>query len=934
MEYSPEKIEKKYKKYWKQNSIYKVVEDPDRPKYYVLDMFPYPSGSGLHVGHPLGYIASDVLSRYKRMRGYNVLHPMGFDAFGLPAEQYAIQTGQHPKKTTTENIKVYKSQLENLGFMYDWDREVLTSDPKYYKWTQWIFLKLYESWYNRHTQKTEPITTLITLLNTEGNEKHPTPNSEIKISASQWLDLNESEKEVFLMNYRLAYLSYAEVNWCEELGTVLANDEVINGRSERGGHPVERRKMRQWFLRITEYADRLLSDLDNLDWSPSLKEIQKNWIGKSQGAELHFDIDGHSESITVFTTRPDTIYGTSFMVLAPEHELVPFITQSENKKEVQDYIQKTTSRSERERMADAENVTGVNTGAFAIHPFTQEKIPIYLADYVLASYGTGAIMAVPAGDERDHKFAKRFGLPIPNIFGDNYTGEEAYTGQDATLQNSHELDGMKVAEAKKVMIQKIESQHIGRAKINYKLRDAGFSRQRYWGEPFPIKYRVKGDVDAQFLMGQLGDTTDIPVPLDAKTLPLELPEVESYESRGDGRSPLANNSDWVAQNLETDTMPGYAGSSWYFMRYTDPHNSEFFAGADALKYWSNVDVYFGGAEHAVGHLLYSRMWTKAMYDLDLLPYDEPFKKLVNQGMIQGQSKIVHRKPGTDTFVSYGLTEGMVTDPIHVDVQLVKDNVLDQEGFRKWRPEYAEAKFELEEGKFYCEIVVEKMSKRYHNVVNPDDVVAKYGADTFRMYEMFLGPIEMSKPWDTQGIEGVSRFIKKLWRLCYDDSGAVQLSEDPMTPEEKKIIHQTIKKTQEDIESYSFNTAISQFMIAVNQLQKSETTKREAIENLILCIAPFAPFIAEEIYQTVLGHGESICLASFPDYDESALVESTKTYPVAFNGKARLERDFAVDASKEEIENKILADEEVKKYLEGKEIKKFIFVPGRMINLVY
>ncbi len=933
MEYSAQEIEKKWKSYWKKNQIYKVVEDPSKPKYYVLDMFPYPSGSGLHVGHPLGYIASDILSRYKRMRGFNVLHPMGFDAFGLPAEQYAIQTGQHPKSTTAKNIAVYKSQLDNIGFMYDWDRAVLTSDPKYYKWTQWIFLKLYESWYNRITNKTEPITTLVAVLNNEGNCSHPTPGSEIKITANQWLDFNESEKEVFLMNYRLAYLSYAEVNWCEELGTVLANDEVINGRSERGGHPVEKRKMRQWFLRITEFADRLLEDLEKLEWSTSLKEIQKNWIGKSQGAELTFAIENHKEGIAVFTTRPDTLYGVCFMVLAPEHELVPFITTEEQQVEVQKYVKYTSARSERERMADADNVTGAFTGSYALHPFTGERIPIYIADYVLAGYGTGAIMAVPAGDDRDLKFAKHFDIAVKNIFGEKFNGEEAVTSKDVNLENSEELTGKTVAEAQKIILNKIENEHLGHAKTNYKLRDAGFSRQRYWGEPFPIKYRVKGELDAQFALGQLGDTTDIPVPLSEKSLPLILPDVKSYEPRGDGRSPLANNADWMAQSLETDTMPGYAGSSWYFMRYTDPHNPEVFASQEALEYWSSVDVYFGGAEHAVGHLLYSRMWTKALSDLGLLPYDEPFKKLVNQGMIQGQSKIVHRKRGTNTFLSFGLTEGVVTDPIHVDISMVDDDVLDLDAFRKWRAEYADADFELEDGKYHCETVVEKMSKRYHNVVNPNDVVEQYGADTFRMYEMFLGPIDMSKPWDTKGIEGVYRFVKKLWRLCYNEQGEVSLINEPMNSEESKIINQTIKKVGEDIESYSFNTAISQFMIAVNQLQKNKKVTKESIEKLTLCMAPFAPFVAEQLYQEVLGFEGSVHLATFPDYDESALVESTKTYPIAFNGKARLEREFASDMGKDEIEKQVLADDEVQKYLEGKPIKKFIFVPGRMINLV-
>lgn len=933
MEYNSGKIEEKWRKYWREKNIYKVGIDPNKKKYYVLDMFPYPSGSGLHVGHPLGYIASDIVSRYMRMTGHNVLHPMGFDAFGLPAEQYAIQTGQHPSKTTKENIKRYKSQLDNIGFCYDWDREVVTADPQYYRWTQQIFLWLYNSWYNRKTQKAEALESLITLLNNDGNKNHPTPGSEEIISAGQWLDMNETEKEVFLMKYRLAYLSYAEVNWCEELGTVLANDEVINGRSERGGYPIVKRKMRQWFLRITEYADRLLHDLERLDWSDSIKEIQKNWIGKSHGAELHFEVEDTEEKIAVFTTRPDTIYGVSFMVLAPEHPLVPQITKPECVEKVQDYISYSSHRSDRERQAEAHQITGQDTGAKAIHPFTGAPIPIWISDYVLASYGTGAIMAVPSGDDRDLKFARHFDLEVKNIFGSAFDGTEAVTSKEVKLYNSHELDGKNIEDAQKIVVDRIEDQKLGKAKINYKLRDAGFSRQRYWGEPFPIKYRVKGDLDAQFESGQLGDELDIPIPLSESELPLVLPDVESYAPRGDGRSPLANNVEWNERNLESDTMPGYAGSSWYFIRYTDPRNTSAMASPDSLNYWSNVDLYFGGAEHAVGHLLYARMWTKALSDLGKIPFDEPFQKLINQGMIQGQSKIAHRIQGTNTFVSYGLTDAMVTDPIHVDVDFVDGDVLDTEKFKNWRAEYATAEFKLEDGQFLCQTIVEKMSKRYHNVVNPDDVISEYGADTFRMYEMFLGPLEMSKPWDTQGIEGVHRFVKKLWRLCYDLNGDIKVIDEPLDTEEEKIINQTIKKTQEDIGNFSFNTTVSQFMITVNHMQKSGKTKKEMLENLILCMAPFAPFIAEEIYQNVLGFTSSVCLAAFPQYDESKMQESTKTYPIALNGKKKMELELALDLSTEDVENLVMSNDKVQNLLDGQTVKKFIFIPGRMINLV-
>ncbi len=934
MEYSHQEIEDKWKKYWKKNNIYVVTEDADKPKYYVLDMFPYPSGSGLHVGHPLGYIASDILSRFMRMNGYNVLHPMGFDAFGLPAEQYAIQTGQSPWVTTKDNIAVYKKQLENIGLSFDWSRQVITADPDYYKWTQTIFLKLYHSWFDQKEQKSKDIEELVQILNQEGNTQHPVPQTGQVITKDEWLSKNESEKEKFLMEYRLAYLSYAEVNWCEELGTVLANDEVINGRSERGGYPVVKRNMRQWFLRITQFADRLLEGLEKLDWPSSMKEIQKNWIGKSHGADIVFSVENSETEIAVFTTRPDTIFGVSFLVVAPENKWVDAVTTPEQMEEIEKYKSYVATRSDLERMAEADKITGAFTGAYALHPFTGEKLPIWTSEYVLDGYGTGAIMAVPAGDSRDHKFAKHFDLPFPNIFGESYNGEEAVEIKEVLLTNSDFLDGMDPKTATPIVLSRLEKEGKGTPKVNYRFHDAGFSRQRYWGEPFPISYRIKGEEDAQFENEQEEDIEDIPIPMSLEDLPLELPTEVSYESRKDGRSPLASNADWVARNLETDTMPGYAGSSWYFLRYADPHNKKEFASKEKLEYWQNVDVYFGGAEHAVGHMFYARMWTMVLFDLGLIPFEEPFQKLVNQGMIQGQSKIAYRKKGTQEFVTAGLAPNFDTDPIHVDVNIVDGEELDMDAFRKWRPDFTDATFvTAEDGKFYCHTQVEKMSKRYYNVVNPDDVIAEYGADVFRLYEMFLGPINDSKPWDTQGIEGVSRFIKKLWRLCLDEEGQPKILDGEMNAEEEKLLHQTIKKISEDIKSYSFNTSVSQFMITVNQLQKWGGVKRDFLENLVLCMAPFTPFIAEEIYQNILGHKESVVLGSFPLYDESKLVESTKTYPIAINGKPRTELELSLDLDEEAIQKIVMENEVVQKWLEGKQLRKFVFVPGRMINLV-
>jgi leucyl-tRNA synthetase len=1244
MEYNFSKIEQDWKKYWKENNVYKVSNDSYRPKYYILDMFPYPSGAGLHVGHPLGYIASDIYARYKRMAGYNVLHPMGYDAFGLPAEQYALETGQHPAVTTEKNIARYREQLDNIGFCYDWSREVRTSDPKYYKWTQWIFLQLFHSWYDRREHKTRTIATLIAIFEKEGNVNTPAPgNEELSFDATAWKGFTEKEKRDALMHYRVAYQGHAEVWWCEALGTVLANDEVVNGVSERGGHPVERKQMRQWFLRITEYAERLLNSLDTLDWSEAMKEMQRNWIGKSKGAEVLFrltpplskgegdgtqgkedlsgqegwqtadrkaystiadyqkelknnlteaentlwqrirnnqlgakfrrqhvfgkyiadficlpeklviEIDGkiHDErkeedaqrtaffkeqgyrvirftndevikdiqsvvekikteikagagqsalnaedvqesealsfgeglgeakhTIKVFTTRPDTIFGVDFMVLAPEHELVDEITTQEQQQAIAAYKQYVKSRSERERMSEVKQVTGCFTGAYAIHPFTKKEIPVWIAEYVLAGYGTGAIMAVPSGDDRDHAFAKHFNIPITNIFGDKYNGEEAYSDKGGKIaEHSDFLNGMDVPQAIEAAIDALVKIGVGKKKVNYKLRDAGFSRQRYWGEPFPIIY-----VD------------DVPYATDEEIfnkhpelqqLPVALPHVDSYKPGPEGQGPLANISDWVnltpspspqverganvpkyavrganiyknarenrkeateAENIlweqlrnrniedkfrrqhpvegyivdfvclqkalvievdgayhaekgqaeydaertktlielgfrelrftneevisnteeviakiqkalsepinkpvtpspfmekgpgdevwtrETNTMPGYAGSSWYFLRYMDPHNDETFASKKATDYWREVDLYIGGTEHAVGHLLYSRMWTKALHDLGHISFAEPFKKLVNQGMIQGSTRFVYRKTGTNTFVSAGLKEKETVDQIRVDVNIVDGLELNIEAFKKWRHEYAEAEFILEDGKYICGTEVEKMSKRYYNVVNPDDIVAKFGADTFRMYEMFLGPIEMSKPWDTKGIEGVHRFLKKMWRMYFDEQQGWIVNDEAATDAELRTLHKTIKKISEDIERFSFNTCISQFMICVNELSSLNGHKRAILEPLAALICPFAPHLAEELWHR-FGHDSSVVAAAFPAWEEKYVTENSKKYPVAVNGKTRVEMEFPLDMEQALIEQEVLADPTIVKWLEGKTPKKVIYVKGRMINVV-
>lgn len=943
MEYKFSEIEKKWQQYWKDNKVYKVENNSAKPKCYVLDMFPYPSGAGLHVGHPLGYIASDIYARYKRLKGYNVLHPMGFDSFGLPAEQYAIETGQHPAVTTKKNIETFKKQLDKIGFCYDWEREVQTSDANYYKWTQTIFLKLFNSFYNVHTNKAEPIENLVKAFTAEGNSKYPATNVP-SFSATEWNAFREKEQQDILMQYRLAYSAYGEVNWCEALGTVLANDEVVNGVSERGGHPVVKKKMRQWYLRITAYADRLLEGLERVDFSESMKEMQRNWIGRSEGAEISFQIvkgeslnEGnslitHHSPLTVYTTRPDTIFGVDFMVIAPELDWIADIVSPEQKEAVEKYLTYVKSRSDRERQAE-KAITGVFTGAYAINPFNGKQIPIWISEYVLAGYGTGAIMAVPCGDERDFKFAQHFNIPITNIIGNHFNGTEANPTKEAILENSGFLTGLQMKEAIGVAINKIEELGIGKRKVNYKMRDAGFSRQRYWGEPFPIIWK-----------------NDIAYALDESELPLLLPEVEKYSPGPEGEGPLANIESWINTpngRRESSTMPGYAGSSWYFLRYMDPHNNKNFVDKTVSDYWNQVDLYVGGTEHAVGHLLYSRMWTKVLYDLGYINFDEPFKKLLNQGMIQGSSRFVYRINGTNTFVSKNLVEneeiynGSKVDKIHTDVNLVDGFELSIEAFKKWREEYANAEFILEDGKYICGAEVEKMSKSKYNTVNPDDLCEKYGADTFRMYEMFLGPVEQSKPWDTKGIEGVHRFLRKLWRLFYSETtfkngeqqdGKLLVTTDAPTAQELKVLHKTIKKIDEDTERFSYNTAVSTFMVCVNELAELKCNKKEILQQVLILLAPYAPHIAEELWH-ILGNNGSVLDAPYPVYNASYTVESSKEYPVSINGKLRTTLSFPVDAEQKDVEPVVLANEVVQKWLEGKAPKKIIFVKNKMINVV-
>jgi leucyl-tRNA synthetase len=1129
MEYKFRDIEKKWQEWWKENKVYKVSNDSVKPKYYVLDMFPYPSGAGLHVGHPLGYIASDIYARFKRLKGFNVLHPMGYDAFGLPAEQYAIEHGIHPKVSTDNNIQNFRKQLDNIGFSFDWDRQVETSDPRYYKWTQWIFLQLFNSFFNRQTKKAEPISNLIAAFEKEGNVNHICPgDNAIKFSAAEWKAFDEEKKMAVLMDYRLSFCGYGEVNWCEALGTVLANDEVVNGVSERGGHPVIKKKLRQWYLRITEYADRLLEGLNTVDFSDSMKEMQSNWIGKSSGAEIDFEIKrppltspkgenttpryqtaipsmysitkklaeekrdnptpeegtmwqllrsdktgfhirhqhiigpyivdfacldklatieidggyhtnpeiqlydkertkflkekgfteirftneevrkdantvikkiteelsklrsvpkkGESSQVSpsggdlegapklrVYTTRPDTIFGVDFMVIAPELEMVNEIKSAEQTAVVDEYLAYVKSRSERERMAE-KKITGVFTGAYAINPFNGREIPIWISEYVLAGYGTGAIMAVPCGDERDFKFAKHFNIPITNIIGSYYNGEEANATKDAILENSDFVNGMVMKDAIDVVINKLEEKGIGIRKVNYKMRDAAFSRQRYWGEPFPIVWK--------------GETA---YALDESELPVELPHMDELKPGPDAEGPLSNLDEWKnykGGTREVNTMPGYAGSSWYFLRYMDPENDKEFCSRKASDYWGQVDLYIGGTEHAVGHLLYSRMWTKFLFDMGLIGHDEPYKRLVNQGMIQGSSRFVYRLDVTEgfeamvkkvvnqdssVFVSHNFFNKLNTDElinaleenypqyqyldilkkyrsynlsdIHVDVNIVDGVELDVEAFKKWRNgEYADAEFILEDGKYICGVEVEKMSKSKFNTVNPDDLVTKYGADTFRMYEMFLGPVEMSKPWDTKGIEGVHRFLKKLWRLFYKESGSSQVSplggdlegavwnEEKATDAELKVLHKTIKKIEEDTERFSFNTGVSAFMICVNDLTDLKCHKKEVLEQLLILLTPYAPHISEELWSS-LGNSGSILDAAFPKWNEKYLKETSKTYPVAINGKTRHELTIALDATQQQVEEIVLKDATVQKWLEGKQPKKIIYVKNKMINVV-
>ena len=979
MDYNFNEIEQKWQAKWKADGAYKVVNDFAKPKYYVLDMFPYPSGAGLHVGHPLGYIASDIYSRYKRLKGFNVLHPMGFDSFGLPAEQYAIETGQHPAETTTKNIATFKAQLDKIGFCYDWSREVKTSDPSYYRWTQYIFLQIFDSWFNRLTAKAERIALLIEIFLTDGNKNHACPGDKnLFFTAEEWHNFETDKQQEILMDYRLTFSAYGVVNWCEALGTVLANDEVVNGVSERGSHPVIKKKMRQWYLRITEYADRLLSGLGTVDFSDAMKEMQKNWIGKSQGAEMAFKIEDSAAHINVYTTRPDTIFGVDFLVLAPEHELVVQITTAEQNEAITKYLIYVKSRSERERLSEVKQITGCFTGAFAINPFNGKLIPIWIAEYVLAGYGTGAIMAVPCGDQRDFGFAKHFNIPITNIIGDFYNGEEANATKEATLINSGFLDGLLMKNAISIAIDKIEALGIGKRQVNYRMRDAGFSRQRYWGEPFPIIW-----------------SDGIALPLDAAELPLVLPHVDKYAPGPEGEGPLANIIDWtiLSENplfkdkgvkRETSTMPGYAGSSWYFLRYMDPHNFETFCERKVSDYWGQVDIYIGGTEHAVGHLLYSRMWTKILFDLGYIGHDEPFKKLVNQGMIQGSSRLIYRVSvagvknesidgtisfediSTPLFISNSYVkefdqlnpagkleffkkqvpgwngiaylENAVTIPnfnlIHVDVNFVDGVELNINQFQQWKNgEYLNAIFCKDaDGKFICETEVEKMSKSKYNTVNPDILVNKFGADTFRMYEMFLGPIEQSKPWDTKGIEGVHRFLRKLWRLFYDDvKGKIWNGETP-TDAEQKILHRTIKKIEEDTERFSFNTAVSTFMICVNELADVKCHKKDVLQNLLVLLTPYAPHIAAELWNN-LGNEGSILDAGYPVFEGKYLIESTKEYPVSINGKVRTNLIMALDLQQIDVENIILQNEVVQKWLEGKAPKKIIYVKNKMINVV-
>jgi len=919
MDYNFREVEKKWQQYWRENNVYKSEIDHSKPKYYVLDMFPYPSGAGLHVGHPLGYIASDIYARYKRQKGFNVLHPMGYDAFGLPAEQYAIQTGQHPAITTSQNIERYREQLDKIGFSYDWNREVRTCDPDYYKWTQWTFIQLFNHYYCQDAQQARPISELEEVFTAEGAARiRPAATVELSFTADEWNAKTNEEKQVMLLNYRLAYLADTWVNWCPKLGTVLANDEVVNGLSVRGGFPVERKLMKQWILRVSAYAERLLQGLNTIDWSESLKEIQKNWIGKSEGAAVEFKIKNLKFKIDIFTTRPDTIFGVTFMVLCPEHELIDAITTPGKKQEVKEYVLKAKNRTELERAGDVKKVSGVFTGAYAVNPFTNEEIPVFVAEYVLAGYGTGAIMAVPAHDSRDYAFAKHFKLPIREVIRGGNISEEAYEAKEGTCVNSGFITGMSAKEGAKAVILKIEELKIGYRTINYRLRDAIFSRQRYWGEPFPVYFK-----------------NEIPYLLPEEELPLMLPDVDKYLPTETGEPPLARAQNWQTKEghkLECSTMPGFAGSSGYYLRYMDAHNKKEYFSKEANEYWQNVDLYVGGSEHATGHLIYARFWNKFLYDIGLVCKDEPFQKLINQGMIQGRSNFVYRIQGTNTFVSFGFKENYEVTPIHVDINIVHNDVLDTELFKQWSPDFANAEFILENEKYICGWEVEKMSKSKYNVQNPDDLVEKYGADTLRMYEMFLGPIELAKPWDTNGIEGVSRFIRKFWRLFHDVNNEWNVSDAEPTTEEYKILHRTIQKIESDNERFSFNTAVSAFMICVNELTDLKCNKRRILEPLVILLSAYSPHICEELWQ-LLGHENTVVFAAFPIFNPEFLVENSFNYPVSFNGKTRFFKEFPLDKPLVDIELEIIKLEESKKWIEEKPVKKVIIVPKKIINIV-
>ncbi len=920
MDYNFNSIEEKWQAYWAEHQTFKANVDSSKPKYYVLDMFPYPSGAGLHVGHPLGYIASDIYSRYKRLCGFNVLHPMGYDAFGLPAEQYAIQTGQHPAITTQNNVNRYRSQLDKIGFSYDWSREFKTCEPEYYKWTQWAFIKMYECYYDLAAQKAKPIAELVEAFAVKGSEAAAAAacTRELNFSAADWAAMSEKEQSDVLMNYRIAYQGETAVNWCPQLGTVLANDEVKEGYSVRGGFPVEQKKMTQWQLRVSAYAERLLNDLETVDWTDSLKDMQRNWIGRSRGAEMVFKAcNGEAEyDMVIFTTRADTVFGVTFMVLAPESEWVEKLTSPEQKEAVQEYLSYAAKKTERERMAETKKVTGVFSGSYAINPLTGDKVPIWISEYVLAGYGTGAIMAVPAHDSRDYAFAKQFNLPIIPLIEGCDVSESSFDAKDGIMCNSGFLNGLSVKEAIPAAIDYVQAHGIGHAKVNYRLRDAIFSRQRYWGEPFPVYYK-----------------NGVPQPLSLEQLPLELPQIDEYKPTETGEPPLARAKGWCIDGypIEKSTMPGFAGSSAYYLRYMDPHNSEALVSKEADEYWRNVDLYIGGTEHATGHLIYSRFWNKFLYDLGYVCEVEPFKKLVNQGMIQGRSNFVYRIVGTNTFVSCGLKAQYETTEIHVDVNIVNNDRLDLAAFKAWRPEYESAEFILEDGEYICGYAVEKMSKSMYNVVNPDRICEEYGADTLRLYEMFLGPLEQSKPWDTKGIDGVHRFLKRVWRLFYDRDNFI-VTDEKATPAELKALHKLIGKVQADIEIFSYNTAVSAFMIAVNELYELKCNKREILEPLIILLSPFAPHIAEELYEA-LGHAESITFAAFPEYVEAYTVENSCTYAVSFNGKTRFTVDLPKDMGKDEVEAKVRAMDQTAKYVGAQNIVKVIVVPGKIVNIV-